>query len=170
MVLPVLHRAHDAGARCPGGLAVILVTIKPGTEVPVGRAAGLIYAGVDELYPIVGRYSTRPESRRTTKQAAVCWLAMAHTLMALARRVSIPNDHVYDTPSLWPECSVICDATVNTPELIDQGRIAVMILIKPGRTVEYCGGTFILARVLRKVDGDSHERPCMEVEYRPLRM
>lgn len=146
---------------------MILVTIKPGTEPPVGRAAGVIYVGVDDIYPIVGRYTTHPEERGPAQ-----WGEMRHTLIALVRRISPekwPEKSRARAPlpvSMWEDWHVICDATNNTPELIDQGRISVTIFIKSGRSVESCGGNFILARVVKIEDGT--ERPYMEVEYRPL--
>ncbi len=146
------------------------IVIKKGSVVPVGRAAGLIYAGIDEIYPIVGRYSTQPPDKR----GSIARHELKHVLTELAGRVAPlrhPKHSTAATPlpvSVWADYQIISDSTNNTPDLTDQGRIAVTILIKPSRIPEFYGGTFILARVLHNFGSEERERYCLEVEYRPL--
>lgn len=141
---------------------MVLILIRRGSEIPVGRAAGLIYAGIDAIWPIVGKYGSSIHCEMAGG-VKVLQTKLCVTLTELGRRLCCEPISQGNVRGWWGDYKVVCDETINTPQLIEEGRIAVSIFIKPYNNLpEYCGGTFILGRAV------DNGRAYMEVEYRPL--
>ena len=116
----------------------------PPTDISYTTA--LVCAAMPELYPIFGKFACLDISLDLCESPPVMWRHLQAKMAEVLNR--FPHaDHM-----------VICDASMNSPELVDARRVCLMVITAASRSVERRGGYYTLARLRVGV---------VEVEYRP---
>ena len=110
--------------------------------VAVGRAAGVIYASIDQIFPIVARFASGSQSWEEAKFRLEAVINTGFSMLVV-------REVVVDVSPLY-----------NPPELREDGRIDVFVSVRPGLTPEWDGGHFRLGHVREG------ERSFLEVEFR----
>ena len=109
----------------------------------VNPTAGVIYAASHEIYPIVGKFSflmteedgkKHPDYGPTSLMFREASTRLCYALSEIMCRFP------------WATTHAACEEAFNPPELLEQGKICVLLQIQPSKIVEFYCDRFILGR------------------------
>lgn len=132
---------------------IVHTIIPQGAVASIGREAGLIYAGVDEIYPVVAAYHRMNLDGLEFVKAC---RRLDQVLRNIASRFK------------YSDVQITCDNTLNPPELQQAAKLRARILIKPTTSIEVSGGVFTFG--IGHIPGAAGNpgRDHLTVEYREV--
>lgn len=115
------------------------IVVPEGSFASISREAGLIYAAMDEIYPIVAKFASG--AYESHKKAM---LLLRLKIRTIVQRFKYVDSDVY------------CDETLNPPSLATEGKLRVKILLRPLSVAAFTGGVFTLGIERNSEDDPGH--------------
>ena len=103
--------------------------------IQLDLATSVLCAAMPVLYPICARYARKGarSNEHGLADFACLWVEARETV----QRTIVALGYLHDS-------KVICDATNNTPDLIEQGTLGISVFAKLHRSADAFGGNYAL--------------------------
>lgn len=118
----------------------------------ISLATALVCSAMPELYPILGRFATREQERAN---APVAWRLMQAKMVGVLNRSPL-GDFI-----------AICDASMNSPKLVEEGAICILVTVHPPKNPECYGGYYTLRHLdtgLVEMDYHAHSAAWADID------
>jgi hypothetical protein len=109
----------------------------------INPTAGIIYAAAHELYPIVGKFSflMTDEDGKRHPDYGTPHIMFRSAAIRLCEKLSEITGRFS-----FPDYAVICDESMNPPELGAKGKLCVLMHVRAQKVDDYYSDRFILGR------------------------